>query len=676
MSRKRWIVRSFDKEKATTLAEELNISPYAALIASTRGINEPADARDFFGMSGDSGVNPMDFPDMNKAVLRIKKAIDNFERIAVFGDYDADGVTATALLYSYLEMQGADVVYCVPDRHTEGYGLSFSAIDKLCKMGAKLIVTVDNGISAIEESQYIRELEMDLIVTDHHLPSEALPTAQAIVNPHRIDCGLPFKDYAGVGVAYKLICAMEGAENDITDSFLDLAALGTVADVMPLIGENRSIVRRGLSVLENSERPGIQALREVAGYADKMLNSNAIAFGMVPRINAAGRMGSAMRAIRLLLCDDYEEAAALATEINDENAARQQTEADILDCALAQIKENPQWVYDAVLVVDGENWHDGVIGIVASRLTEKFGKPTFVITRQGDTAKGSGRSIEGFDLYQALCSCTQTLTHFGGHKLAAGIGLESRNIEAFREAFNAYALTQEQSVPVQYIDFKMKPAYINTEMLRVIELLEPFGTGNPQPIFGLYNMTLVQIQPVGGGKHLKLTFTRDASSIIAMKFRTTSLEFPFCVGDKVDLAVTFEANEFLGQQRLSINIRNMKFHASDDAVLFAQKEIFTKLMRGETVAQAADILPERSDTVQVYKFLRSAGKWRYGMETLCIRLSRPMDLYVKTAVSVEALTELGTLIRDEDGNIILPEGSVKVNLDDAPILKRIKEMQE
>lgn len=675
MSRKKWVVRSFDKEKATTLAEELNISPYAALIASTRGINTAEDAREFFGMNKDECVDPFRFPDMEKAVKRIRKALDDFERIAVFGDYDADGVTATAMLYSYLEMQGADVVYCVPDRHTEGYGLSFAAAEKLCKMGAKLIITVDNGISAIDEAKYIKELEADLIITDHHLPSEELPCAEAVVDPHRADCELKFRDYAGVGVAYKLICAIEGGENDVTETLLDLVTLGTIADVMPLNGENRSLVRRGLAVLEESERPGVQALRDVAGYADKQINSGAVAFGMVPRINAAGRMGSAMRAVRLLLCDDYEEASALATEINDENVSRQQTEQEILTCAFEQIKANKNWEYDPVLVVDGENWHDGVIGIVASRITDRFGKPTIVITRQGDTAKGSGRSVEGFDLYKALCACSDTLEHFGGHKLAAGVGLKSENIDLFRRAFVDYAKKMSIPASVQYVDFRMNPACITAEMLDVTEMLEPFGTGNPQPIFGLYNMTLVQIQPVGGGKHLKLTFTRETSSVIAMKFRTTALEFPFCVGDAVDLAVTFEPNEFLGQRRISINIRNIKFHASNDEILFAQAEKFDRVMRGEKVDNAAEILPDRGDTVQVYKYLRSAGKWRYGTETLCVRLGRPTEFYGKTAVSLEALIELGILIKDDEGNITLPEESIKVNLDDAPILRRIKDMQ-
>ncbi|HAY74030.1 MAG TPA: single-stranded-DNA-specific exonuclease RecJ, partial [Ruminococcaceae bacterium] len=314
----------------------------------------------------------MDFPDMYAAVKRIQKALDEFERIAVYGDYDADGVTSTALLYSYLEMQGADVVYYVPNRHTEGYGLSYEAIDKLSMMGVKLIITVDNGISAVEEAKYINELEMELVITDHHLPSDTLPQAVAVVDPHREDCNLEFKDYAGVGVAYKLICALEGEENGVTDSFVDLVTIGTVADVMPLIKENRELVRRGVQLIADSDRTGIQALIEVAGLSERRMTSTTVAFGICPRINAAGRMGSADRAIRLLLSEDYKEATALAQEINDENITRQQTEQEILNQAVAQIKNNPNWLYQNVLVVAGEGWHDGVVGIVASRLVEKY----------------------------------------------------------------------------------------------------------------------------------------------------------------------------------------------------------------------------------------------------------------------------------------------------------------
>lgn len=671
MSRKKWTVKSFDKEKATMIAEELNISPYAALLASARGVNSVDGAREFFGFSEERAADPFDFPDMYKAVKRIKSALENFERIAVYGDYDADGVTSTALLYSYLEMQGADVVYCVPNRHTEGYGLSYNAIDNISRMGAKLIITVDNGISAVEEAEYIRQLEMDLVVTDHHLPSDVLPDAVAVVDPHRNDCILPFKDYAGVGVAYKLICALEGGENEITDSFLDLAAIGTIADVMPLYGENRSIVRRGTQLINDSDRVGLQALIEVAGLDGKAIKSGTVAFGISPRINAAGRIGSADRAIKLLLCDDYEEAAELAVEINDDNILRQQTEQEILAQAVSIIDDNPSWKYDRVLVVSGEDWHDGVIGIVASRLVERYGKPTVVITSKDGTAKGSGRSIDGFSLYDALCACADVLDHYGGHTLAAGLGLPTDRIDDFRAAINNYADKMELPVPVQNIDFKINPSFVNVELLDVIELLEPFGAGNPQPIFGLYNMTLTDITPIGSGKHLRLTLSRGDTSLSAVLFRMTQLEFPFVVGDTVDVAATFESNEYLGQIRLSILVRNIKLHDMDEDILFSGIRSFNDLMHGAD-GDFTSVLPDRDFIARVYKFIRSNGKWRYDNEILCKRLNLTAAEYAKVCVSVEALTELGTLICDGDGNLSLPNENIKVNLDDAPVLQRIR----
>ena len=675
MSRKKWIVRNGNKENATTIAEKLGVSPYAALIASTRGINTVDEAKEFFGLGERKSVDPMDFPDMYAAVKRIQRALDDFERIAIYGDYDADGVTSTALLYSYLEMQGADVVYYVPNRHTEGYGLSYEAIDKLSRMGVRLIITVDNGISAIEEAKYIKELEMELIVTDHHLPTDTLPQAVAVVDPHRADCNLDFKDYAGVGVAYKLVCALEGEENGVTDSYTDLVTIGTVADVMPLIKENREIVRRGVPMIADSDRAGIQALVEVAGLADKKINSGSVAFGICPRINAAGRMGSAERAIRLLLSEDYDEALVIAQEINDENIQRQQTEQDILKQAQAQIKAHPQWQYMNVLVVSGEGWHDGVVGIVASRLVEKYGKPTIVITTDGENAKGSGRSIEGFNLYEALCRCESCLTHFGGHTLAAGVGLKSSDIDAFRKAINDYADKTEMPYPVQQIDFKLNPACVNTEMLETVEQLEPFGAGNPQPIFGLYNMTITDIQPIGNGKHLRITLERNGVSIPAIMFRIVQAELPFIKGDVVDAAVLLEANEYLGQVRVSILLKNLKLHDMVEEDLFSSMRDFSMLMRGKTEGFDASLLmPQRETTVQVYKFIRSAGRWNYDIETLCHRLDLWAEDYGQVAVSVEAMLETGVLARDENRGLVAPPKSGKVNLQEAPVLVRLTEL--
>lgn len=677
MSRKKWIVRSGNKEDATMFAEKLGVSPYAALIASTRGINTIDGAREFFGLNERKSVDPMDFPDMYAAVKRIQKALDEFERIAVYGDYDADGVTSTALLYSYLEMQGADVVYYVPNRHTEGYGLSYEAIDKLSMMGVKLIITVDNGISAVDEAKYIRELEMELIVTDHHLPSEALPQAVAVVDPHRTECNLKFKDYAGVGVAYKLICALEGEENGITDSFVDLVTVGTVADVMPLIKENRELVRRGVNMLADSDRIGIQALIEAAGLGSRKMTSTSVAFGICPRINAAGRMGSADRAIRLLLSDDYDEAMLLAQEINDENVTRQQTEQDILIQAVEQISENPEWQYQNVLVVAGEGWHDGVVGIVASRLVEKYGKPTLVITIDGDDAKGSGRSIEGFNLYDAISHCSGCLTHFGGHTLAAGIGLKATDIDAFRTAINDYSDTIEMPFPVQNIDFKLNPACVNTEMLETVEQLEPFGAGNPQPIFGLYNMTVTDIQSIGNGKHLRVVLERNGVSLQTVKFRTVQAEFPFVRGDVVDAAVGLEPNEYLGQIRVSILLKNIKLHDMVEDDLFSSMRDFSLLMRGRSDGFDPSLLiPQRETTAAVYRFIRSVGRWNYDTETLCHRLDLWAEDYGQVAVAIESMLEMGVLRRDANSGLSVPKTSEKVNLQDAPVLRRLRELSK
>lgn len=677
MSRKKWIVRSGNKEDATMFAEKLGVSPYAALIASTRGINTIDGAREFFGLNERKSVDPMDFPDMYAAVKRIQKALDEFERIAVYGDYDADGVTSTALLYSYLEMQGADVVYYVPNRHTEGYGLSYEAIDKLSMMGVKLIITVDNGISAVEEAKYINELEMELIVTDHHLPSEALPQAVAVVDPHRTDCNLKFKDYAGVGVAYKLICALEGEENGITDSFVDLVTVGTVADVMPLIKENRELVRRGVNMLADSDRIGIQALIEAAGLGSRKMTSTSVAFGICPRINAAGRMGSADRAIRLLLSDDYDEAMLLAQEINDENVTRQQTEQDILIQAVEQINKNPEWQYQNVLVVAGEGWHDGVVGIVASRLVEKYGKPTLVITIDGDDAKGSGRSIEGFNLYDAISHCSGCLTHFGGHTLAAGIGLKAADIDTFRTAINDYSDTIEMPFPVQNIDFKLNPACVNTEMLETVEQFEPFGAGNPQPIFGLYNMTVTDIQPIGNGKHLRVVLERNGVSLQTVKFRTVQAEFPFVRGDVVDAAVGLEPNEYLGQIRVSILLKNIKLHDMVEDDLFSSMRDFSLLMRGRSDGFDPSLLiPQRETTAAVYRFIRSVGRWNYDTETLCHRLDLWAEDYGQVAVAIESMLEMGVLRRDENSGLSVPKTSEKVNLQDAPVLRRLRELSK
>lgn len=665
----------FDQEAVLQTAEELNIDPHCVLLAYTRGIEDAYAAAEFFGIEEGEYADPFEFPDMAQAVERIRQAVDNFESIAVFGDYDVDGVTATAVLYMYLESLGAKVSYYIPDRHSEGYGLSKEAISKLCDCGINLIVTVDNGISAVEEAEYIKSLDMELVVTDHHLPGDVLPDCVAVVDPHRADCYLPFKNYVGAGVAYKLICALEGEENEVTEAYLDLVALGTVADVMPLMDENRDFVRRGLYNMAMSPRNGIDAIRKAASTDDKIPSAGELAFAVAPRINAAGRMGSAERGLRLLLSRDSLEADDIAKEINDENTARQQTEQEISALALKQIGETPDMKYDSVLVVSGEGWNDGVIGIVASRIVEKYGKPAIVIATSGDTAKGSGRSVDGFSLYDALNAVSHTLIHFGGHKLAAGLGIETRRIDEFRKAINDYAKDFDMPFMIQRIDYKLKLHSINETLLEITDAMEPCGAGNPQAVFGLYKMTIEGITPIGSGKHLRLDLSKGGNTVKAVLFSCTAAKFPYEKGDVVDLAVSVKRNEYLGRVSVSIIIKNIRFHGVDEDRILSEIRFFERLSRGERLYKddAFALLPERELMANVYRLLRSRQSWSYGEEVLCKRIGE--ERYGAVCVSIRAMLEAG-LLRENDGTLAVNPTAEKVNLEQTPVIMKLKSFIE
>lgn len=673
LSRKKWCIAQYDKDCAASLAEACELDPFAALLLVSRGIKTPEQAHSFLE-AGTAEFDPMCLPDMDKAVARIRKALDHYERIAVYGDYDADGVTATAVLYSYLETQGADVFYDIPERETEGYGLHRASIDEIARRGAKLIITVDNGVSALEEAEYAASLGLDLIITDHHRAGDTLPRADAIVDAHRTDCNCPFRDLAGVGVAFYLAAALEGDVQTLLDDYADLVALGTIADVISLHGENRKLVRYGMERINANSRIGLQALREAAGFADKPLTAVNVAFTLAPRINAAGRMGSAQRALHLLLSEDEAEAASLAEEICQTNALRQETELAILRQVEQQLDEHPQRRFDRVLVVSGEGWHPGVLGIVAARLTETYGRPSIVITTDGEQAKGSGRSIEGFSLYDALVASKDMLIHFGGHTLAAGLELASGAIGAFREAINAYAAQRAMPFPALRLDCRLNPIYLTLDMIDAVSGLEPFGAGNPQPLFGLFRMRLEAVQPVGGGKHLRLRFSRGGTLITAMRFGITAAEFPYRIGDIVDLAVRAARNEFRGKADISIQIHAMRLSGLDEDALFRDERLYEAYRRGElhTVEEANQALPTREQTAQVYRMLRANAGWRFGAEMLCLRLSGKGGNLCQVQVTLDAMEELHLIQKADGGNIILPPDTIKVNLGDSLILQSLR----
>lgn len=672
---RKWEVRPLDKERAAAFAQTYGVPFFLAMLMNIRGLDDAAHLREFLG-EGEPLSDPFLLKDMDKAAARITRAVDNMEKIAVYGDYDADGVTSTAMLYSYLETRGADVIFYIPQREGEGYGMNMGAVEYLKEQGVSLIVTVDNGISSVQEVARANELGIDVVVTDHHRPQEILPDAVAVVDAYRPDDTSPYKHFSGVGIAFKLLMALEDGAGDVEDlleAYSDLAAIGTIGDIVPLTGENRTLIRAGLERLSQSDRPGVQALLENAGIAGKALTSTNVAFTLVPRINATGRMGAPERAVRLLISGYEEEAEVLSEEICADNEERRRVEAEIAEAAFADI-EAKGYMKDRVVVVDGENWHHGVIGIVASRVTERCGKPCMIISRGETEAKGSGRSIEGFSLFEAICACGDLLIKFGGHPMAAGITLKPENIEAFRKRINRYAAEHFPQMPTQTVtlDCKLNPAALSVSMAQSLTQLEPFGNGNPQPVFGLFNMELSNVTPVGGGGHLRLTLEKNGAVITAMRFNTKPEELPYHIGDKIDLAVQLEAREFRGQPSLTVIVRNMKFAAFNTEKNIASLASFEKWQRGE-VLSAEDknrLYPDRACLAAIYRALRTVNGKETDQVRFVSQFGKDMTLGLfKTALLVfEERGLVHSEIADDTFTAALVETSGKTDITRSPVL--------
>ena len=516
-------------------------------VLAARGCTDPAEVQALLG-AGAELSDPFLLRDMDKAVARIEQAVENEETIVIYGDYDVDGISATAILYECLSSMGAHVRCKLPTRGT-GYGLTRPALESLAEKGFKLVVTVDNGISAIEEAACAKELGLDLIVTDHHLPGETLPDAVAVVDPKRADDESPFKDLCGAGVAFKLCAALEGCEPaDLLEMYGELVALGTVADVMPLVGENRTIVKEGLATLQDTLRPGLQALLENAGYAGRPVTAETVSYGLAPRLNAAGRMDTAAVALKLLLCENEEQAAGIAARLSEINTSRQQAEQQIAAAALEKLSADPARVLDRVIVVSGEGWHPGVIGIVATRLMEKYGRPSIVISTENGEGRGSGRAPTSFNLHAALCACAPLLLRFGGHSAAAGLTIEEEKIGAFRKAINDWA-AKEYPVPKPLplkLDAVADIAELTVPTVQELSRLAPFGSGNPVPVFLLQNAAVDGIWPLGNeGRHCRIRLRQGGAACFVSLFGTAPDDLPYRMGTAVDAAV--EVSIFQGR---------------------------------------------------------------------------------------------------------------------------------
>lgn len=693
------------------------ISEVSAKIIYNRGYSSSETVEAFLNSSVTDMHDAMGMKDMDKAVERIALALERGEKMTVYGDYDVDGVTSVTLIYLYLKELGADIDYYIPSRSKEGYGLSVMALDNLKASGTRLIITVDTGITANAEAEYARELGMEMVITDHHECHESLPEACAVVNPHRPDCPYPFKELAGVGVVFKLVCALEvfrckdedrlACIERIFEKYSDLAAIGTVADVMPLIDENRIIVRRGLAALNDTERIGLAALIEAASNPTanaktaagdktskrKKISAGFIGFALAPRINAAGRISTAEKAVELLLEGDKVKADEKASELCEINIRRQKEENAIAEQAYKLIEETHDFENDRVIVIDDDTWQQGIIGIVSSRITEKYGLPSILISFDGavgenrspdDVGKGSGRSIKGMNLVDALDYCKDLLVRFGGHELAAGLSVMRCNIDEFRRRINEYAalhLTDDLSCVRYEADCEVEPCEIDMSLAEELAFLEPFGVANPTPLFLVRDLTVNKIISMGGGKHSKLLLSSGDLHFQAVCFGTASTDLGIYPGEKIDMLCQISINDFRGQPTVQLVMQDIRLSCEYEKSYESEKERYHEILGGAEFDGDEDIMPTRADIAEIYKFLRQEaliGHRSFNYRMLRSQIGEYSRRYINYAKLRFAISILGDIkvcgVEEETGDELLVEvyqNAAKTNIELSQTYKRL-----
>ena len=698
-----WILNTrytLTSPEVTALAEALGISSVTALLLCQRGYADPIAAKRFLYEEGEFH-SPFLIPDMEKAVARIERAIATGERVVIYGDYDVDGVTSVSVLSLYLATRGLSADYYIPSRSGEGYGMNNAAIDKLHESGVSLMITVDTGVTAIEEVAYAASLGIDTVVTDHHECQALLPDAVAVVNPRRHDSDYPFKELAGVGVVFKLISACEltlakseseqtARMNALCDTYIDLVAMGTIADVMPLTDENRLLVKKGLYIMNTRPRMGLSALLLAASGGEKKpgkISATTISFTVAPRINAAGRIDSAERAARLFLSDSPAEADTIAKELCEINRARQAEENRIIEEAEAKIKAECDLENDRVIVLADDVWHHGVIGIVASRITERYGLPSILISFEGDIGKGSGRSVKGINLVEALTDSRDYLIKFGGHELAAGLSVERDKIDLFRRHLNEYVkahLSDGEGASGIEVDAEIAASDVTLSLAEDLERLEPFGIANPTPLFMLSGVTLRGVMPLGE-KHARFLLEQDGVQLSALRFGKSRQELEYYGSDTVDLLVQVSVNEFRGTRSAQMIVKAIRLSEGSFTVLEEERRRFDELMSGASFDKSEDILPTRDDIAPVYLwFKRHFGNTKddiTGMRELLTQFGSRTH-YVKLRVILKILDECGIVaIRyfGENGdNIRYTVNYVKnkVDTEKAPTYSKLKQQMK
>lgn len=640
-------------------------------VLAARGCKDAAAAHQLLEPSVDLS-DPFLLRDMDKAVARIEQAIEAEEPIVIYGDYDVDGISATAILYECLSSQGAHVRCKLPTRGS-GYGLTRPALEALARKGFTLVITVDNGISAVEEAACAKELGLDLVITDHHLPGEMLPDAVAVVDPKRADDESPFKNLCGAGVAFKLCAALEGCDPaELLEMYGEFVALGTVADVMPLVGENRVLVREGLALLQDTMRPGLHALLESGGYAGKPVTTDTVSYGLAPRLNAAGRMDNASVALKLLLCGDEEQATGIAARLAEINTERQQTEQDVFAAACRTLETDPARLQDRVLVVSGEDWHPGVIGIVAARLMERYSRPVLVISLHEGEGRGSGRAPDAFDLHSALAACAGHLTRFGGHAAAAGIEIEEEKLPAFRQAINEWAAQHAaRPAPVTLqLDAVVTLEELDLPNVQELNRLAPFGRENPTPVLLVQNAVVDGVWAMGAeGRHTRVRLRQGNHTLFASLFGIPPQQFAYPVGAAVEAAL--EVSVFTGRSGPMVSAHLKGIRPANLSNTPSEQAAWFEAFRTGAVlepARAEALLPERNDTVMLYKRIRSGQVFTSDLQP--VFAAQGPENTGKTLASLLALQELG-LIEEQNGRWLPVPVIQKQDLASAPVLKKL-----
>ncbi len=682
MTRKKWIMPGVDKSDALALSRETGVNSLLAYILIGRGVDTPKKVGGFF--DGELG-DPFELKDMDKAAERISAAVDSGGKILVFGDYDCDGVTSTAILTSFLATMGANVEARLPSRYGDGYGLGVEAALEAAENGVSLVITVDNGITVFDAADKLKELGIDLIVTDHHQPEDVLPDAVAVVDPWRRDDTSSFKSLCGAGVALKLCAALnDGSYDEILDEYADLAAIGTIADVMPVIGENRIIIKRGVEKIRARDtRPGLETLLDSVLDDRERVTASDIAFFIGPRINAMGRVGSAGPALELLTTEDETACAELVEALgraNDERKKMTRAVADDIDRIIAA---DPELKNDRIAVIAGEGWPVGILGPAAAGATEKLGKPAVVIGIEETTdadgktvriGRGSCRSVDGFSIRDALSAVSGILLTYGGHELAAGVSLRAEDIDTFRSAINGYASRVAPVYQTLSVDMKISSRNLDMRLVDRLSELEPFGKDNPLPTVCVPDVTISRISPMGGGKHIRLDLMGEVPFSAAF-FGCSEAEFPYAAGDKVDVCVTVTENTFNPSvSPVTIKLLGLRPAGTDDEKLFAQRAIYDTFVSTGRIspAAAARMCPDRDTVALVYRYIREKGSVPEDAEALTYHLGLPPLRTAVVRTALDALGQLGLIVLDRAG-YSAPGTAEKKDLSDSPVIKSLRE---